>query len=86
MTDEEDDSSTSTSEKKFRQYLPYEVVQKYLETGQIDKEDWIVEGGSHQDQPWTIETRSHNSLEEGTRQVKAADGYFVENGIRLHTG
>ncbi|MDM9385016.1 type III-B CRISPR module-associated Cmr3 family protein [Chlorogloeopsis sp. ULAP01] len=84
LADEEDNYSPSSSEKKFRQYLPYEVVQKYLETGHIDREDWIVEGGSYEDQPWTIETRSHNSIEEGTRQVKAADGYFVENGIRLY--
>ncbi|MBU7584153.1 MAG: CRISPR-associated protein Cmr3 [Nostoc sp. TH1S01] len=86
LIEDEDGSSTSNSEKKFRQYLPYEVVHKYLETGQIDKEDWLVEGGSYEDQPWTVETRSHNSLEEGTRQVKAADGYFVENGIRLYAG
>ncbi|MFM6527068.1 MAG: type III-B CRISPR module-associated Cmr3 family protein, partial [Dolichospermum sp.] len=30
------------------------------------------------------ETRSHNSIEPGTKQVKDADGYFVEKAIRLH--
>ncbi|AIE73563.1 MULTISPECIES: type III-B CRISPR module-associated Cmr3 family protein [unclassified Synechocystis] len=33
--------------------------------------------------PWVAESRPHNAMESGTRQVKDADGYFVENGIRL---
>jgi len=71
-------------EGKFRQYLPFSVVQQYLETGKINRDDWKVTAGSHEDKPWEIETRSHNTLEEGTRQVKESDGYFVENAIRLH--
>jgi len=39
----------------------------------------------HEDK-WTVETRTHNVIEVGTRQVKAADGYFVENAVRLHAG
>jgi len=85
--DEEDNLiKRDISEVKFRQYLPYSVVKTYLETGKIEKDDWQVIGGSYEDQPWTIETRSHNSIEAGTRQVKDADGYFVENAIRLHNG
>ncbi|MEH2410145.1 type III-B CRISPR module-associated Cmr3 family protein [Nostoc sp.] len=85
--DEEDDFIKSDgSEAKFRQYLPYSVVKTYLQTGKIEKDRWQVISGSHEDQPWTIETRSHNTIEQGTRQVKDADGYFVENGIRLHDG
>ncbi|MEQ8964082.1 MAG: type III-B CRISPR module-associated Cmr3 family protein, partial [Coleofasciculus sp. C2-GNP5-27] len=72
-------------EKNFRQYLPYSVVQGYLETGRIKPEDWIQEYPG-EDKPWTIETRPHNAMEEGTRQVKEADGYFVENAIRLQPG
>jgi len=79
-TEEEEKNS---AEQKFRQYLPFSVVQEYLETGKIDKNNWKVTDGSHEDKPWTIETRSHNTLEEGTKQVKEADGYFVENAIRL---
>ncbi len=85
--DEETDLIKSDgSEQKFRQYLPYSVVKTYLETGKIAKEDWQVTPGIDEDKPWTIETRSHNSIEPGTRQVKDADGYFVENAIRLHAG
>ncbi|BAY12986.1 type III-B CRISPR module-associated Cmr3 family protein [Calothrix sp. NIES-2098] len=85
--DEEEDSiKCEGSEAKFRQYLPYSVVKTYLETGKIEKDDWQVTSGSYEDQPWTIETRSHNSIEPGTRQVKDAEGYFVENAIRLNTG
>jgi CRISPR-associated protein Cmr3 len=73
-----------SSEVKFRQYLPYCVVKNYLETGEINKDHWQVVDGTHEDKPWTIETRSHNSIEPGTKQVKDADGYFVENAIRLH--
>jgi CRISPR-associated protein Cmr3 len=83
---EDDLIKSDSSEPKFRQYLPYSVVKTYLQTGKIEKDDWQVIGGSYEDQPWTIETRSHNSIEPGTRQVKEADGYFVENAIRLHTG
>jgi CRISPR-associated protein Cmr3 len=72
----------SSSEQKFRQYLPYEVVSRYLETGAISPEQWnLVNKG--EEKPWIVETRSHNSLEQGTRQVKAADGYFVENAVRM---
>ncbi|MCL1472487.1 type III-B CRISPR module-associated Cmr3 family protein [Argonema antarcticum] len=67
---------------KYRQFLPYNIVKKYLDSGKISLEDWEIEVDG-EDQPWEIETRSHNALLEGTRQVKDADGYFVENAIRL---
>jgi CRISPR-associated protein Cmr3 len=86
--DDEDDKDDfvkcSGVETKFRQYLPYCVVKKYLETGEIDKNDWHIIKDSHEDKPWQEETRSHNSIEPGTKQVKDADGYFVEKAIRLH--
>ena len=75
----------SSSEKKFRQYLPYEVVENYVKTGQISKQDWTVQHDG-EDQPWTVETRPHNTIPAGTHQVKDADGYFVENAIRLQPG
>ncbi|MBD6616402.1 CRISPR-associated protein Cmr3 [Komarekiella sp. 'clone 1'] len=85
--DEEDEFIKGDgSESKFRQYLPYSVVKTYLQTGQIEQQHWMVTDGSYENQPWTIETRSHNAIEQGTRQVKDADGYFVENGIRLYPG
>lgn len=75
------------SEDKYRQYLPSEVVEKYLEEGEISPKDWLIKPDKDGDEkPWTVETRSHNALTEGTRQVKETDGYFVENAIRLHPG
>ncbi|MDM3854315.1 MAG: type III-B CRISPR module-associated Cmr3 family protein [Aphanizomenon gracile PMC649.10] len=86
--DDEDDKDDfvkcSGVETKFRQYLPFCVVKEYLKTGKIDKNDWNIIKDSHEDKPWDEETRSHNSIEPGTKQVKDADGYFVEKAIRLH--
>ena len=74
-----------TRTPKFRQFLPQAVVLKLVEGKELAKSDWHCADGE-MPQPWTIETRSHNSLEPGTRQVKDADGYFVENAVRLHSG
>ncbi len=74
---------SASSEKKYRQYFPWDVVKDYLEDGRINPEAWIVQNEG-EDKPWKVETRSHNAIETGTRQVKDADGYFVENAIRLH--
>jgi len=63
-------------------YLPYQVIEAFLERGTISREAW----GEAVKKPWCIETRSHNTLEIGTRQVKEADGYFVEKAIRLNPG
>jgi CRISPR-associated protein Cmr3 len=82
--EEENYNSGKGQSPDFRQYLPSCVVKNYLNTGEIDKHCWHVIPGTHEDKPWTIETRSHNSIEPGTKQVKKADGYFVENAIRLH--
>jgi CRISPR-associated protein Cmr3 len=86
--DDEHDSDTpcpGSSEVKHRQYLPYDVVLKYLETGTIDPEAWKLPDGEAE-KPWTIESRPHNAIEPGSRQVKDADGYFVENAVRMHKG
>ena len=82
--DDDDLVKDNGVETKFRQYLPYCVVKKYLETGKIDKNDWNIIKDSHEDKPWDEETRSHNNIEPGTKQVKVPDGYFVEKAIRLH--
>ncbi|NER22907.1 MAG: CRISPR-associated protein Cmr3 [Symploca sp. SIO1C2] len=80
-TDEEEEEADS--EEKYRQYLPSDVVEKYLDQNQtIDPEDWLLQHKG-EDQPWIDETRPHNTIPPGTRQVKDADGYFVENTIRL---
>ncbi|MEQ8999663.1 MAG: type III-B CRISPR module-associated Cmr3 family protein [Coleofasciculus sp. B1-GNL1-01] len=67
------------------QYLPFPVIWEYLKTGQIPPRQWQgVEAG--QTQPWQGETRSHNTIDRGGRSVLDADGYFVENAIRLNPG
>ena len=84
-TPEKQDSKKD--KKDTRQYLPFGVIKEYLKTGEIKKEDWKVdEKIKGEDQPWKVETRSHNTLQEGTRQVKDSDGYFVENAIRMLPG
>ena len=79
---QDDDEDDAGSGDKYRQYLPSDVVEKYLRQGQISQDDWLVKQDG-EDNPWTVETRSHNAIQENTRQVKDADGYFVENAIRL---
>jgi len=72
---------------KFREYLPFTTVEKYLHSGKINRVDWLTEDQTKIEiEPWLVETRSHNALQEGTRQVEDADGYFVENAIRLKEG
>jgi len=56
----------------------------YLEKGELPEEKAahvIAESNL-----WSIETRSHNTLEANARTVKTSDGYFVEKSIRLHPG
>ena len=65
-----------------RQYLPAPVVIKLLKNQPLSDADWQCQV-QERPYPWTVETRSHNALTVGTRQVKESDGYFVENAIRL---
>lgn len=69
----------------FRKFLPQPVVMKLLQGEPVTESDFACDNGERSE-PWSIETRSHNSLESGTRQVKDADGYFVEKAVRLHSG
>lgn len=68
--------------KEYRQYLPSNAILNYLKTGQLNKDDCILPKGEDE-QPWQVETRSHNAIEGGSKEVKDADGYFVENAIRM---
>ncbi|MBE9142329.1 type III-B CRISPR module-associated Cmr3 family protein [Planktothrix mougeotii] len=69
----------------FCQFISSRIVLNYLQTGQINQEDWKTENPDFV-RPWKVETRSHNAIQAGTRQVKDSDGYFVENAIRMATG
>ncbi|KGF72824.1 CRISPR-associated protein Cmr3 [Neosynechococcus sphagnicola sy1] len=74
--------SGDDDEKQSVDYLSGDVIAHYVQHGKITPESWQT----GVEKPWTVETRSHNALETGTRQVKEADGYFVENAIRLKDG
>lgn len=76
--------ANNNQEKQYRSYLPTEVIKTYLTTGTIAEKEW--EGTKDELKPWITETRSHNSIEDGTRQVEDESGYFVENAIRLKEG
>lgn len=78
---------SSSAQKKYRQFLPFDVVKTYLDKSIISPESWQADDlVSGEDKLWLVETRSHNALESGTRQVKSEDGYFVENAIRMEAG
>jgi CRISPR-associated protein Cmr3 len=55
-------------EQKPRNYLPSSVVTKLLDNQELKPEDWLCQQGESC-QPWTIETRSHNRLDAGTRKL-----------------
>jgi len=84
-TEEDEDEKQGV---KYRQYLPTKAIEQFLATGNLTKELLTLppaEGASlnSEQKPWMTETRSHNAIEPGTRQVKTSDGYFVENAVRL---
>lgn len=80
---------------KYFQFLPYKMVLDYLTEGTITEEKWktielatddTTKSEFRKPRPWREETRTHNTMNLGSRQVKDADGYFVENAIRLDEG
>jgi CRISPR-associated protein Cmr3 len=85
-----DSNQDDIKDVKYRQYLPSDVVLNYLQHGHCTmngEELKIPEGNNKEkDKPWELETRPHNAIEVGTRQVKNSDGYFVENAVRLASG
>ncbi|MEA5537019.1 type III-B CRISPR module-associated protein Cmr3 [Crocosphaera sp. XPORK-15E] len=92
LTTEKQPSNNDKDDKKYRHYIPSDAVLKYLKNGNFEEEDLLrpkVEKhhpSYEHEKPWTIETRSHNSIQPDTKQVKEADGYFVENTIRMLPG
>ncbi len=72
---------------EYRQFLPSDVVLKLLNNETLIDKDWLVnQAKEKKDKPWIVETRSHNTLQDGTRTVKESDGYFVENAVRMIDG
>ncbi|WP_017303835.1 type III-B CRISPR module-associated Cmr3 family protein [Spirulina subsalsa] len=79
---EKKDSNPKKSDERL--YLSSQVVLKILNNEPLKEEDWQLRDG--EEKPWKVESRSHNAIAPGTRQVKDADGYFVENAVRLQPG
>ena len=76
------------TEQKYRRYLPVDAIKSFLKTGNIAQDSFKVpdleaEDLNSEQQPWSTETRSHNSTDDQTRQVKDRGSYFIENAIRL---
>jgi CRISPR-associated protein Cmr3 len=72
----------------YRQYLPVEAIESFLKTGDISKDSFNVPDREAKDlnseqHPWNTETRSHNSIDSNTKQVKESGSYFIKNAIRL---
>lgn len=80
-----DKNNDEEDETKYSQYLPWDAVEKYLKEGKLTESDLKTDDDS-EIKPWKIETRPHNAIAPGTRQVEEADGYFVENGVRMLEG
>ena len=76
------------TDQVYRQYLPVDAIESFLKTGNIAQElfkvpDLEAEDLNLEQQPWSTETRSHNSIDRQTKQVKDSGSYFIENVIRL---
>jgi CRISPR-associated protein Cmr3 len=77
--------ATNGSAKMGKPWRSYNDILHYLQHGDLPQAA-MLPTQEEREQPWSLETRSHNTLEAGKRTVKKSDGYFVEKGIRLHTG
>ena len=73
------DGSGDSTKDQGSTYFSWTQIVKLLKGGK----ESTVEGI---DEPFYKETRPHNTLQAGKRQVKEEDGYFVEICIRLKLG
>jgi CRISPR-associated protein Cmr3 len=80
-----DTDKNSEQMVEYRKFLPLQLVQKLLQGETLTQKDWQCQN-EERPQPWRQESRPHNTMTVGTRQVKDEDGYFVENAIRLDSG
>jgi CRISPR-associated protein Cmr3 len=71
--------------EKSRHYWSASVIEKLLRNQALEVTDWKCNLGESPE-PWESEVRSHNTLEDNSKQVKDREGYFIENGIRLKSG
>lgn len=82
------ENSSPEEAEAYRQYLPTAVVEQYLKSGRIDRENWLAEDESEVN-PWKAEIRPHYTpnygIESGTSQTQS-NNHFVEKAIRLLDG
>lgn len=71
--------NTGSTKDKGSTYLPTTAIANTYQGNPWDLSKGVED-------PWIIEVRSHNTLKEGSRQVKDSDGYFVETCIRMKPG
>lgn len=81
-------ATSASVDPVYRQYLPVDAIESFLKTGDISKELFKVPSQeavdlSSEQQPWKTETRSHNAIDNQTKQVKDSGSYFIENAVRL---
>ncbi|MGQ9866925.1 MAG: type III-B CRISPR module-associated Cmr3 family protein [Pseudanabaenaceae cyanobacterium] len=81
----ESQAEQKDGDREYRRYLPQSVILRLLQGKAIAETDWHC-APQERPQPWCVETRPHNALNDGQRQVKSESGYFVENAVRLDTG
>lgn len=70
---------------RYPAYLPHETIAHYLKTGQITTEQW-QQAQTQPPIPWLTPTRSPNTVEVGIRQTQDADGFSVEDAVRIYDG
>ena len=81
------EQNQASSNRTLRGYLSAESLLKLMQRKILSADEWYWDDlKSPEGKPWTLENRSHNSMQTGTRQVKEDDGYFVEKAIRFYEG
>ena len=83
--EEHEDEQLKIQERQWRQFIPFKAALKFIKGQKLEQSDFTCQP-NELPRPWTIEIRSHNTMQPKTRQVKSSEGYFVEKAIRLNEG
>lgn len=85
LHDRHQTKDAKAAQKHYRQFLMANQIKQLLAGKTLPLHEINCED-DESPVPWVVESRPHNAIQAGTRQVKDEDGYFVENGIRLKDG
>jgi len=85
LRDRHQTKDAKTAQKHYRQFLTADQIKQLLAGKTLSLHE-INCDDNESPVPWVVESRPHNAIQAGTRQVKDEDGYFVENAIRLKQG